>query len=229
MKTKTLSILMAMVILFAAFGALSPQKVTALSNSPKLAVLEFWAIGKCAGCPETGEQLEQIKEEYAGYPVAILEWQYRIFEPELRAEMITESGMPNFPATMMDSSRLFTRSWYPEHIEHYRTMIDSSMERSSRADLSATWEKRDDGLLTVRGSVKNTSDFEWNLDNKTRIQVLVYEEHEDQFNQNFSNIGRGHASRDITSLAVDASMDFEIQLWPGSDVVGICFIFPYSC
>lgn len=74
MKNKTLSILMTLVILFAAIGAMSPQKVVAQgSNTPKVAVLEYWAMRGSPGMFETGRDLDIVAEEFSNQPVAIIE------------------------------------------------------------------------------------------------------------------------------------------------------------
>lgn len=66
MKNKTLSILMTLVILFAAIGAISPQKAVAQNdNTHKVAVLEYWAMRGSPGMIETGRDLDIVAEEFA--------------------------------------------------------------------------------------------------------------------------------------------------------------------
>lgn len=132
--------------------------------------------------------------------------------------MITESGAPNIPSTMVDSSRLYTRAWYPEYRQHFRDMLNSSLARPAKVELAAEWTKRDDGLITVKGNVKNLSGIELNYDNKARIQIVAYEDYENAFTHTTGRIGRGHHAIDISSLANGATQAFEMLFFMNAPV-----------
>lgn len=164
------------------------------------------------GMIETGRDLDIVAEEFANQPVAIIEWEFAQFEPEIRLEMISESGAPNVPATMIDSSRLYTRSWYPDYPDHFRNMLNSSLNRPSRADIVSSWV-RNEMYIEVSGSITNKSGFELNTTNKARIQVLAYEDYKNTATHTSSRIGRGHGFVAISSLADGASMNFSVPFY----------------
>ena len=212
--SKKISVLLTLVILLATFGALSPNQAVAQNPSPKVAVFEFFSWAHNPGCPETGAALNEIALEYQDQPVAIIEWEYSLIEPPNRVEMLYEvGGGTTVPQTMVDSSRMWTRSWYNHYPEYFRQMIDSSLEAEVKADITAHWTRNGD-LLTFTGTVTNTSGFELNTANKAKIHAIVYEDYANAQTHDTARIGRGSNKVDIVSLADGDSMDFEINIFP---------------
>jgi hypothetical protein len=120
-----------------------------------------------------------------------------------------EGGFVSLPLTMVDSGRDVSNGFFSidSNYNIYKGMVDTSLARSPKAELEATW-KRSGNRVIFSVKVENLSGRTLSTSNDASVTGIVYEQSQIQYTGRFV---RAVATASISSLANGATQTFDLQ------------------
>lgn len=152
--------------------------------------------------------VEQLAQEYAGQLVIFLEYNVDDVPYSRISRFLAHLGedQPYLPMAMVDSGENIFNGYISGIKSAYQGMVDFSLQRPSKAALSATWTRVGD---KVRFSVHltNQSGTTLSSNNSATVHAIVYEENHIQYTNRFV---RTAISTPTGTLANGASADYTL-------------------